>query len=62
VYRGVFFGLYDTAQVYRTSTTFASKFALGYVVTVLAEFLAYPFDTVRRRLMMTSGGERVRLV
>lgn len=30
-------------------------FVLGYIVTVVAELIAYPFDTVRRRMMMTSG-------
>jgi len=31
------------------------KFALGYSVTVTAGLLSYPLDTIRRRMMMTSG-------
>ena len=29
--------------------------ALGYAVTIASEMISYPFDTVRRRMMMTSG-------
>merc|ERR1719347_424190 len=32
-----------------------SSFLLGWVVTVSAGLLSYPIDTVRRRMMMTSG-------
>ncbi len=31
------------------------KFLLGFAVDVASAMLAYPFDTVRRRLMMQSG-------
>jgi solute carrier family 25 (adenine nucleotide translocator) protein 4/5/6/31 len=31
------------------------SFALGYVVTISAGLLSYPIDTIRRRMMMTSG-------
>ena len=31
------------------------SFTLGYGVTLVASILAYPTDTVRRRMMMTSG-------
>ena len=34
---------------------FYSNFAIGYGVTVLAGLASYPIDTVRRRMMMTSG-------
>ena len=34
---------------------FLGKFALGYAVTVTAGLLSYPLDTIRRRMMMTSG-------
>merc|ERR1712048_690477 len=33
----------------------AFKFVLGYAVTVGAGFASYPIDTIRRRMMMTSG-------
>ena len=31
------------------------SFALGYAVTVSAGLASYPIDTIRRRMMMTSG-------
>eukprot|EP00490_Sorites_sp_Unknown_P002260 CAMPEP_0114662890 /NCGR_PEP_ID=MMETSP0191-20121206/25824_1 /TAXON_ID=126664 /ORGANISM="Sorites sp." /LENGTH=101 /DNA_ID=CAMNT_0001900613 /DNA_START=734 /DNA_END=1039 /DNA_ORIENTATION=+ len=34
---------------------FVVSFALGYAVTVSAGLLSYPIDTIRRRMMMTSG-------
>ena len=34
---------------------FYSNFAIGYGVTVLAGLASYPIDTIRRRMMMTSG-------
>lgn len=56
VYRGAYFGLYDTAKgvlftdVRRAS--FVAKWAVAQAVTILAGLISYPFDTVRRRLMM----------
>lgn len=57
VYRGFYFGLYDTAKplMMGNDNNFLKSFLIGYVVTVIAELLAYPNDTVRRRMMMTSG-------
>jgi len=56
-YRGAYFGLYDTIndQDFMRKGGFATKFAVGYAVTVTAGLLSYPLDTIRRRLMMTSG-------
>jgi len=54
-YRGAYFGLYDTFAEGMQNSSFIVKFALGYSVTVAAGLLSYPLDTVRRRLMMTSG-------
>lgn len=34
---------------------FFANFAVGYGVTVVAGILSYPLDTIRRRMMMTSG-------
>merc|ERR1711971_1230845 len=34
----------------------AASFLLGWAVTVGAGLMSYPIDTVRRRVMMTSGG------
>jgi solute carrier family 25 (adenine nucleotide translocator) protein 4/5/6/31 len=56
-YRGAYFGLYDTANTFpwMSSGSFLTKFAVGYSVTVAAGLLSYPLDTIRRRMMMTSG-------
>lgn len=57
VYRGFYFGLYDTAQplMGKVGDNFLAKFCLGYAVTVTAGLMSYPIDTIRRRMMMTSG-------
>ena len=34
------------------------KFAVGYAVTVVSGLMSYPIDTIRRRMMMTSGGDK----
>jgi len=57
VYRGFYFGLYDTIKpiaLGEDASLFAS-FILGYGVTVSAGLASYPIDTIRRRMMMTSG-------
>lgn len=56
-YRGAYFGLYDTfaAGDSMKGAGFMMKFALGYSVTVAAGLISYPLDTIRRRMMMTSG-------
>lgn len=58
-YRGAYFGLYDTCADIEAmrGAGFAAKFALGYSVTVTAGLISYPLDTIRRRMMMTSGGK-----
>lgn len=57
LYRGCYFGMYDTLKplVLGDSKSFTAKFLLGYIVTVMSGLLSYPVDTVRRRMMMTSG-------
>ncbi|EPY25896.1 solute carrier family 25 (mitochondrial adenine nucleotide translocator), member 4/5/6/31 [Angomonas deanei] len=55
VYRGFYFGLYDTLQPLLPMDTFIVNFFLGWVVTIVSGLLSYPLDTVRRRMMMTSG-------
>lgn len=57
VYRGFYFGLYDTAKpiLLGKDNGFLKSFLLGYLVTVTAELVSYPNDTLRRRMMMTSG-------
>lgn len=57
VYRGFYFGLYDTLKpmLLGDDASLGSSFALGYGVTVGSGLLSYPIDTIRRRMMMTSG-------
>ncbi|KAI4311793.1 hypothetical protein MLD38_036659 [Melastoma candidum] len=59
VYRGLYFGMYDSLKpVVLTGSlqdSFPASFALGWLVTTGAGLAAYPLDTVRRRMMMTSG-------
>ena len=56
VYRGFYFGLYDSMRPMRPENApFLLTFALGYSVTVVSGLLSYPIDTIRRRMMMTSG-------
>lgn len=59
VYRGLYFGLYDSVKpVVLTGglqDSFFASFALGWLITNGAGLASYPIDTVRRRMMMTSG-------
>merc|ERR1712201_48046 len=57
IYRGFYFGLYDSLKpiLLPPDAGFLISFALGYAITVLASLGSYPIDTVRRRMMMTSG-------
>ncbi|KAF5377106.1 hypothetical protein D9757_008760 [Collybiopsis confluens] len=59
VYRGLYFGLYDSLKpvvlVGPLQGSFLAAFALGWVVTNAAGLASYPLDTIRRRMMMTSG-------
>jgi len=59
IYRGSYFGFYDslkpTVLVGPLEGSFLASFALGWAVTTGAGIAAYPMDTIRRRMMMTSG-------
>jgi solute carrier family 25 (adenine nucleotide translocator) protein 4/5/6/31 len=59
VYRGLYFGLYDSIKpVVLTgdlADNFLASFMLGWGITIGAGLASYPIDTVRRRMMMTSG-------
>merc|ERR1712126_207431 len=58
IYRGMYFGLYDTLKpmLLGADAGVTPSFLLGWGVTVAAGLMSYPIDTVRRRMMMTSGG------
>jgi len=59
VYRGLYFGLYDSLKpiVLQGSMkdNFLASFFLGWGITIGAGLASYPIDTIRRRMMMTSG-------
>jgi len=59
VYRGLYFGMYDSLKpvVLQGSLqdSFIASFFLGWGITIGAGLASYPIDTVRRRMMMTSG-------
>merc|ERR1711874_244341 len=59
VYRGCYFGFSDTLKPLVLTGSMADNFflnfCLGYAVTVAAGLASYPLDTIRRRMMMTSG-------
>jgi len=60
VYRGLYFGVYDSLKpvvlVGPLEGSFLASFGLGWGVTIGAGLASYPLDTIRRRMMMTSGG------
>lgn len=58
IYRAAFFGLYDTAKGMLTdpkNTPLVVSWAIAQCVTTVSGIISYPFDTVRRRMMMQSG-------
>jgi len=59
VYRGLYFGVYDSLKpvvlVGALEGNFFASFLLGWSVTIGAGLASYPLDTIRRRMMMTSG-------
>ena len=64
MYRAAFFGGYDTAKSYFLKDTrnppVLQSWLIAQTVTTMAGFISYPFDTVRRRMMMQAGrGEKL---
>ncbi|WJX54486.1 ADP,ATP carrier protein ER-ANT1 [Trifolium repens] len=59
LYRGMYFGIYDTMKpivlVGPFEGNFFASFLLGWSITTVSGVCAYPFDTLRRRMMLTSG-------
>jgi len=58
IYRGMYFGMFDTLKpiLVGDGGNVGLSFLLGWGVTVTAGLMSYPIDTIRRRMMMTSGG------
>jgi len=59
IYRGLYFGMFDSLKpIVLTGAlrdNFLASFLLGWSVTIGAGLASYPIDTIRRRMMMTSG-------
>jgi len=58
IYRAAFFGLYDTAKGMLPdpkNTPLVFSWMIAQCVTTVSGIISYPFDTVRRRMMMQSG-------
>ena len=62
VYRAAFFGGYDTAKGMLFKDPKKANFFLSWMVaqtvTTASGVISYPFDTIRRRMMMMSGREK----
>lgn len=63
IYRAAYFGCFDTAKTLFSpegkKLNFFANWAIAQVVTVCSGILSYPWDTVRRRMMMQSGRKDV---
>uniref|UniRef100_A0A0M3IEK3 ADP/ATP translocase n=1 Tax=Ascaris lumbricoides TaxID=6252 RepID=A0A0M3IEK3_ASCLU len=58
IYRAAYFGMFDTVKILFAADkklNFFIAWAIAQVVTVSSGILSYPWDTVRRRMMMQSG-------
>lgn len=59
IYRAAYFGMFDTAKMVFTpegkKLNFFAAWMIAQVVTVGSGILSYPWDTIRRRMMMQSG-------
>ncbi|XP_023348873.1 ADP,ATP carrier protein [Eurytemora carolleeae] len=57
VYRGLYFGLYDTAKpiLFKHKSSVYKSFFLGWAVVATSSLCVYPLDTIKRRMMLTSG-------
>merc|ERR1719340_177868 len=58
IYRGMYFGMFDTLKplLLGENANVGLSFLLGWAVTITAGLMSYPIDTIRRRMMMPSGG------
>lgn len=53
IFRSTYFGIFDSLKV--LSTNAVDRWAASYLGVFCAIVLTYPSDTVRRRMMLTSG-------
>jgi len=63
IYRAAYFGMFDTAKAMFTAgdqkLNFFAAWGIAQVVTIGSGILSYPWDTVRRRMMMQSGRKEI---
>lgn len=67
IYRAAYFGMFDTIKPLLSATlgvdpkqlNFFATWAVAQAVTVGSGILSYPWDTVRRRMMMQSGNKEL---
>ncbi|KIH64112.1 hypothetical protein ANCDUO_05580 [Ancylostoma duodenale] len=56
IYRAVYFGMYDTIRQFvqedKKNLHFVSSFFIAQGVSICSAYLTYPWDTVRRRMMI----------
>lgn len=65
IYRAAYFGFYDTARGMLPdpkNTPLYISWAIAQCVTTVAGIVSYPFDTVRRRMMMQSGRKATEII
>lgn len=58
IYRAAYFGFFDTAKGMLPdpkNTPIVISWMIAQTVTIVSGIISYPFDTVRRRMMMQSG-------
>ena len=55
----MYFGMYDSLKpiLLGDDASVLMSFLLGWGVTIGSGLMSYPIDTIRRRMMMTSGNE-----
>lgn len=64
IYRAGYFGMYDTAKSMLgdpKQTPIYISYIIAQTVTILAGLISYPFDTVRRRMMMQAGRRKAEI-
>lgn len=61
IYRGLYFGIYDTGKGmgFTAKYEIIMKIILAQFATNTAGLIVYPLDTIRRRLMMQSGRDEI---
>ncbi|KAJ1525465.1 hypothetical protein ONE63_010275 [Megalurothrips usitatus] len=65
IYRAAYFGFFDTAKGMLPNpktTPFLVSWAIAQFVTTVAGIASYPFDTVRRRMMMQAGRKKTEIM